>query len=414
MFDEESLRPVRELTVASGASATEAELLTRADQLRTAALTKLGLGTSSWATDLVSGFDDRDRELVRADAERSCTEVTAVSTPPEVPQLVALGPDTVAAVVSALSPVPAYERMLEWAHRIADVVDRGRVKQRTPLHPVMAAPQFPEPLVERLRAVDPDWVLGGVRELPPNSIALLETNVRFVESFAAGANHEMARELVWRGFPTDLRGSCFPRFWPGVPGVAAPPDITPLHGWDQALGANGPGGPGEGSLTVVVVKGELLRRYPSTIVTAEHGTWTTANGVTTFTNDGPVATEVFRGFLEPDVTYVALDVDVDTLREHDPDRPYDCWYLSFRQPLDEPRFGLDESDPDEGNRPNREQDPDNWSWGGLPPGADGRPPLHLTPASVFAADNSARVATTLFQRPFRLLVRARDYLPGGG
>jgi hypothetical protein len=99
------------------------------------------------------------------------------------------------------------------------------------------------------------------------------------------------------------------------------------------------------------------------------------------------------------------------LLTYDPDHPYDCWYLSLRQPLDEPRFGLDESDPAEANQPNREDDPDNWSWAGLPGGA-GRP--HLTPGSVFAADNSAKVATSLFQRPFRLLLRARDYLPGGG
>ncbi len=82
----------------------------------------------------------------------------------------------------------------------------------------------------------------------------------------------MARELVWRGFPTDLRGSCFPRFWPGVPGVAPPPDVLPLDGWEQALGTNGPGDIDAANLTVVVVKGELLRRYPSTIITAEHGT----------------------------------------------------------------------------------------------------------------------------------------------
>jgi hypothetical protein len=33
---------------------------------------------------------------------------------------------------------------------------------------------------------------------------------------------------------------------------------------------------------------------------------------------------------------------------------------------------------------------------------------------VFASDNSAKVARLLFQRPFRLLLRARDFVPGGG
>jgi hypothetical protein len=197
-----------------------------------------------------------------------------------------------------------------------------------------------------------------------------------------------------------------------VPGVAPPPDVLPLDGWEQALGTNGPGDVDAANLTVVVVKGELLRRYPSTIITAEHGTWSTdAQGVTTFANDGPVARELFRGFLDPDVTYVALCVPIDTLLTYDPAHPYDCWYLSFRQPLDEPRFGLDESDPEQENQPNREDDPDNWSWAGLPGGAG---QSHLTPGAVFAADNSAKVAKSLFQRPFRLLLRARDYLPGSG
>jgi hypothetical protein len=196
-----------------------------------------------------------------------------------------------------------------------------------------------------------------------------------------------------------------------VHGADDEPDIEPLDGWTRALGANRQGDQDADGLTIVVVKGELLRRYPATIITAEHGTWETEDRVTTFTNDGRFAKELFRGFLEPDVTYVALGVSADTLLEYDRDHPYDCWYLSFRQPLDEPRFGLDASDPTQANQPNRENDPDNWSWAGLP-GPPGQ--RHLTPASVFAADNSAKVATRLFQRPFRLLLRARDYLPGGG
>jgi hypothetical protein len=408
-FDEESLRPLRDFTLASGASDTEAEVLTRTDQLRTAALTRLGLGTSSWSQSIAVELDDHDRELVRADAEQSCSDVTPVVTAPEVPRLATLAVDTAHGVVEGLSPLPAYVRMLEWAHQIT-AAGNTRVQQRTPLHPLIATPQFDEPLVERLRAVDPDWVLGGVRELPPNSIVVLEINERFVEAFAAGANHEMARELLWRGFPTNLRGSCFPRFWPRVHGGNDESGIEPLETWTRALGANGYRDQDAGGLTVVAVKGDLLRRYPATIITAEHGTWTTENA-TTFTNDGPSAKELFRGFLEPDVTYVALDVSMDTLLEYDPRHPYDCWYLSFRQPLDEPRFGLDASDPDQVNQPNREDDPDNWSWAGLPDRSD---PRHLTPASVFADDNSARVATRLFQRPFRLLLRARDYLPGGG
>jgi hypothetical protein len=409
-FDPASMRPVRDFTVATGASATEADVLTRTGQLRTATLTTIGLADTSPTTDVYASFVDHDRELVKADADLWKSDIVAISAPPELPQLTAIQPDTAQAVVAALAPVPAYERMLAWAHQVEPAA-AALVKQRTPLHPAMAAPHFPDPLVERLRRLDQEWVLGGVRSLPPNSIVLLATNEQFVESFAVGANHELARELVWRGFPTDLRGSCFPRFWPGVPGTSPPADVAPLDGWTLGLGHNEPGGPRPAPLTVVVLKGDLLRRYPSTIVTAELGTTSVDAGTTTFVNDGPVATELFRGFLDPDITYVALNVDIDTLRQFDAATPRHGWYISLRQPLDEPRFGLDEADPSQANVPNDVGDPDNWSWAGLGDGA-GHP--HLTPASLFAPASSAQVAKGLFQRPFRLLLRAHDYLPAGG
>jgi hypothetical protein len=49
--------------------------------------------------------------------------------------------------------------------------------------------------------------------VPQNTIGLLQTNRRFIEAFMVGLNHEMASELRWREFPTDLRGSYFRSFW---------------------------------------------------------------------------------------------------------------------------------------------------------------------------------------------------------
>ena len=52
----------------------------------------------------------------------------------------------------------------------------------------------------------------------------LQTNRRFVEAYMVGLNHEMGRELLWRGFPTDQRGTCFDQFWDtrGAPAAARP------------------------------------------------------------------------------------------------------------------------------------------------------------------------------------------------
>ncbi|MCL4258882.1 MAG: hypothetical protein KJZ53_10200, partial [Anaerolineales bacterium] len=76
----------------------------------------------------------------------------------------------------------------------------------------------------------------GLEHVPPNTIAGLVTNPRFIEAFMVGLNHEMSRELLWRGFPTDQRGSYFRQFWetrgrvPKPEGDAAK-DVGPIHAW---------------------------------------------------------------------------------------------------------------------------------------------------------------------------------------
>ena len=49
--------------------------------------------------------------------------------------------------------------------------------------------------------------------LRSNSITLMETNQRFIEAYMVGLNHEFARKLLWREYPTDQRGSYFRQFW---------------------------------------------------------------------------------------------------------------------------------------------------------------------------------------------------------
>ncbi len=411
----EDQAPIRDLLVHAGINEGAATVLATTQELRSVVRSSLGIGSLS-VGEVADVFVGADQEAMRADIRALDRGVVPSSEPLAVPALAAFSMETAAQVVVALAPVPAYQKLLEYSHRITPSV-AGLVKQRTPFHPVMAAPQFPAPMVDRLKSVDQEWVLGGVGRLPANSICLLAANWRFVEAFLAGANHEMARELLWRGYPTDLRGSYFRRFWPSVDPAtgAARDDVIPVHEW---LGPVGTHEATPGELTIVVLKGDLLRRYPSTIVTAELGRTSAVEGDTTFTNDGPVARELFRDFLDPDVTYVALDVPIAKLHERPDDDPRHGWYLSLRQPLDEPRFGMDEAS---APGPPANADlvgpagvdlgkADDWTWQGLAPGV-GRP--HLTPAGVFAHENSALVAAGLFQRPFRLLLRAADYLPGG-
>ena len=167
-----------------------------------------------------------------------------------------------AAVKAALDPVATIEKPL--AARLVGV-DAG--PQRTdPLEPVMAAPVFPQPMYAPLAALGREWLLPGLDQMSSDSIALFVTNWRFVESFLAGLNHELARKLLWNGYPTDQRGTYFRRFWDvRGPAGAAGGDVGPIHQWTAPLGQNR-------QLStdplVLLVRGELIRRYPNVVVYA--------------------------------------------------------------------------------------------------------------------------------------------------
>ena len=61
----------------------------------------------------------------------------------------------------------------------------------------------------------------------------LQTNRRFVEAYMVGLNVEMGRELLWRGFPTDQRGTCFAQFWDTRSATAG---AAPRHPADAPVG----------------------------------------------------------------------------------------------------------------------------------------------------------------------------------
>ena len=103
----------------------------------------------------------------------------------------------------------------------------------------MAHPDFEDAMYAHLRDISKELLIPNLDLIPPNTISLLETNPKFIESYLVGLNHEMARELLWREYPTDMRGSYFRQFWE-VKGVSNPDtpadaeqlkDVTKLHTW---------------------------------------------------------------------------------------------------------------------------------------------------------------------------------------
>ena len=68
-------------------------------------------------------------------------------------------------------------------------------------------------MFEPLSDYSPEIFLPGIKDIEDNTVGILETNPIFINSYMVGLNHEMARELLWRGYQTDQRGSYFRQFW---------------------------------------------------------------------------------------------------------------------------------------------------------------------------------------------------------
>src|SRR5262249_12073840 len=125
---------------------------------------------------------------------------------------------------------------------------------------VLFAPSFPQPMYESLRGLSPELLLPGVAKFDLDTVTLLNSNPRFIEAYMVGLNHELASELLWREFPSDTRATYFRQFW-DTAGIAQPmPQLPEIREWSATagLGDNYGGGPH----VVLLIRGELLNRYP--------------------------------------------------------------------------------------------------------------------------------------------------------
>src|SRR5262249_15206818 len=77
----------------------------------------------------------------------------------------------------------------------------------------MAYPEIDLPMYKPLVKKSSELFLPNINHIAQNSISLLETNQPFIEAYMVGLNHEFARELLWREYPTDQRGGYFRQFW---------------------------------------------------------------------------------------------------------------------------------------------------------------------------------------------------------
>jgi len=284
-------------------------------------------------------------------------------------------------VRALLDPAPALQLRMRATIHIAGDAAPPEIGQ------VGTAPVFTQPMSEPLAALSQDWLLPGLEQVPPDSVALLEPNARFIEAFMLGLNVEMGRELLWRDFVVDdARATFFRRFWRAVSPVAAG-DIAPIAQWGaRALGQNA-AAPERPRQVVLLVRSGLFRRYPSASVYAVPAL---QQGGTR--RPGPASSEVqplFRGALQPDVTFFGFELDPDAATG-DPG-----WYFVIQQQPTEPRFGFDVE----------------IDFGGAThvPLA-GAPAGHALPPGTQWAFNAAHMAQITRQQPVRVAIHASELI----
>ena len=271
---------------------------------------------------------------------------------------------------------------------------------------------------ETLMNISPELILAGSENIPQNTVGFLETNMSFVNSYMVGLNHEMAKELLWRKYPTDQRGSYFRQFWNTSIAVerkrlellAAKSmkstdtlgsmeeeniieshlDIEEIHKWDSNFhidfdsknkGVSSGSGTANDKIAFLI-KGDLLRKYPDTSIYAakayvsdtsgntSNGDYSLPDPTTKIRINGqmqqPETREpLFKGNMSPNITYLGFDLSLDDLtgkrlvdNKKDPLKP--GWFIVIQQPPSAPAFGLDESDNTNPNHPINSWDDLNW------------------------------------------------------
>jgi len=352
-------------------------------------------------------------------------------------------------LTAALNPLTAFPRYVAAGVKF----DFAPTWLLEPEHlvPAMAYPDFDDPMYEKLRDLSSELLLPNLKLLPPNSITLLETNPPFIEAYLAGLNTEFGKELLWREYPTDQRGSYFRQFWDTRGILTAPSgespsvtaerskDITPLDTWTSTstLGTHRNPQRPPGEQVVLTIRGDLLKKYPNTLIYAQKAHLARdSNGNPQPTRE-PVIAEVasqadidreikfpvFKASVDPDIRFFGFDLTAEQANgAANPQADTDDWgyYFIIQQLPGEPRFGMDVTfEPDDDSTT-----PLTWNdlaWDRFPAAQafidTSVQPQNFVPAGTGESlaqwgSDSARMANILFQAPVMIAVHAKEMLEG--
>ena len=267
----------------------------------------------------------------------------------------------------SLQDVEAYERMREvaesyYAEFFADSPSGNALRDGyidellRSKYPILAYPIFPEPVYYYLRMFSEKFILPCVDELPADSVAIFRSNAEFEEAYLCGMNTEMGKELLWREYPTDQRGSYFRKFWDSETSVADIRsnnffDIEPVHTWTGDLGDNHL--ESKTGLLIFAIKGVLMRRYPNTQVFLHRATEDKEKpkslcfDMTATEENSGIILPVMQAFLKDDIFMVGFKRSFEELLGNPKNKDFG-YFLAFREDVTDLNF--EEEDNDNGNK----------------------------------------------------------------
>ncbi len=324
-------------------------------------------------------------------------------------------------------------------------VERPKTKNVIIPKQVKASLEFDQPAYQDLQKLNPEFFLPGFGSIPENSISLLQTNPTFIQSYLAGMNNEMSRELAWREYPAELDNTWFRKFWDYID-TPDQKDIKPISNWGKnnklgssALSASATAG--EENI-VLLIKGDLLKFYPNTQIYAVKAKWEKKDTDNTDSwniidrtlpkashnkvrkaniSDENIRLPLFKGKIGAEAHFIGFSLTDEILRgSANPADKDPGWFFVFEENISEPRFGLDVAQdyaPD--RRPANYED---LSWGHFADSASSLSALNFAPietewknrmkfqdGSVWGK-NSADMAKITYQLPVRILFHADTLL----
>ena len=315
--------------------------------------------------------------------------------------------------------------------KIRTIKKIGRDVELDTIVPVLAFPDYRDPMYEKLIEIDLNLFLPGIEKLPNNTIALLEPNQEFIESYMVGLNYEMARELLWNEYPTDQRGSYFRQFW-DVSGYVnfdtslsaeylaeKLKDIPKIHTWNRfgELGVhNNRVVDQTKSPLVLTIRGDLLKRYPDASIFAIKAVDDGSGNLSLSTIPSEQKYPIYTAKIDPDLTFFGFELESGEALG-DGTVSSAGWFFVIKEPPAGPRFGFD-IQPSGGSSSSL----GNWNdvdWGHVEDANGFASPMPTPPVPTIPTNadlvtqwggNSADIAYIAYQVPFMLAVHASQML----